>query len=309
MKRKPGLTLEGKRALWGMLFVCPWFIGFLLFSLGPLINSLRYSLSKVDITPQGLSIEYDGFQNYIGAFNRDPVFIERLLKSMTDMMFDLPLVVVFSMFIAVMLNRRFKGRGLVRATFFLPVVIMSGVVVQQMASVMASGTFMGEMSKSSMPVLDNFNIKALLGGELGQSKVIEFVVGILDRTMEIVWKSGVQILIFLAGLQTVSPSLYESAHVEGATGWESFWKITVPMVSPVILVNTLYTVISSYTDLKNGAPEGWTEGTLLYIKQVAFGKLQYGYSSALSWIYFITIFSSILIVSGILSRKVFYMND
>lgn len=294
-------SLEGQKALAGRFFVYPWVIGMLLFFIKPLVESVIYTFNELKITKAGLESTFVGTYNYVYAFTRDPAFLATLSKTVTVMALDLPLVVLFSLFAAAMLNQEFRGRGLVRSAFFLPVIITSGALVFVLKSDMTSAQVNTEAVKSAMPMVQNLDFKQMMLQVTNNIKFVQPLIDVMDRVFIIIWKSGVQILIFLAGLQSISPALYEAADVEGATGWESFWKITFPMISPIIVVNVVYTIIDSFTDYNNEM--------LIYILNTAFAKIQYAYSATISWVYFLIVFGVLLAIIGIISRKVFYLND
>ncbi|NMB18141.1 MAG: sugar ABC transporter permease [Erysipelothrix sp.] len=290
-------SYEGQKALWGFIFVLPWLLGFLFFFLVPLITSLQYSFSKVEASSTGVQTTFVGIANYIEAVLVNPNFNRQLLESIMDIMIDVPLILIFSLFIAVILNQQFVGRSVARSIFFLPVILASGVIVGLEAESLVQeinqqNAAMGGISNA----LRAFELERIMIGAGVNVTIVEYLTGAVGRIYEIVSLSGVQILIFLAGIQTISPSVYEAAKMEGATGYESFWKITLPMVSPLILVNLIYTIIDSFarspvTDL---------------IMSIGFDNFNFGLSSAMAWIYFISIMLILGISSYLISKKVFY---
>ncbi|MDR1670094.1 MAG: sugar ABC transporter permease [Oscillospiraceae bacterium] len=300
-KKRRRSALERRKALTGRIFCYFWVVGFLLFVAVPLVQSLQYAFSKVEISMGSISLFPNGWRNFQTAFTTDAEFLPLLFDSLTVILVDVLLVTFFSLFVAVMLNRKFRGRGLLRAVFFLPVIITSGALIFVMQSDV-SAQFAGQTGQAGMPMLQTVDFKQTLLTLTNNNPAVAVLTDAIDRVYQIIWKSGVQILLFIAGLQAISPALYESAEVEGSTGWESFWKITLPMISPIIVINLVYTIIDSFTDYSN---------TLLrYIQDVAFGTtLDYGYSAALSWIFFGVISAVLALSVGILSRRVFYMND
>ncbi|GAA4062569.1 sugar ABC transporter permease [Amphibacillus indicireducens] len=290
-------SYEGQKALWGFIFVFPWLLGFLFFFLAPLITSLQYSFSKVDPTPAGIQTTFVGFSNYMNAVLVNPNFNRQLIESIMDIVIDVPLILIFSLFVAVILNQNFFGRSVARSIFFLPVILASGVIVGLEAESLVQeinqqNAAMGGVSNA----LRAFELERIMIGAGVNVTIVEYLTGAVGRIYEIVSLSGVQILIFLAGIQTISPSVYEAAKMEGATGYEAFWKITLPMVSPLILVNLIYTIIDSFsrspvTDL---------------IMSTGFDNFNFGLSSAMAWIYFISIMLILGISSYLISKKVFY---
>jgi len=300
-KKRRLSALDRHKARTGRIVVYFWLLGFLLFVADPIIQSLRYAFSNVEITRGNVRLIPLGFSNFIRAFTLDAEFVPLLIDSMLVIVIDVLLVTFFSLFVAVMLNRQFRGRALLRAIFFLPVIITSGALVYVMQSDVSS-QFAGASGQQGMPMLQTIDFKDMLLTLTNNNPAVSVLTDAIDRVYQIIWKSGVQILLFIAGLQAIPPSLYEAAKVEGATGWEAFWKITLPMISPIIIINLVYTIIDSFSDYNNRL--------LRYIQEAAFGTmLDFGYSAALAWIYFAVISLMLILSVGILSRKVFYMND
>jgi ABC-type sugar transport system permease subunit len=198
---------------------------------------------------------------------------------------------IFSLFSAILANQKIKGVTAFRAVFFLPLVIGSAQVIQQLFDQGVGGAVLSR----------GVNIQELAFQYLGPDAA-SGVEGILNRLLFVLWKTGVQMLIFLAGLNSVSPVLYEAARVDGATDWDRFWKVTLPLLSPVILVNLVYTIVDSFTDTFNLV--------LQYIQQTAFaGGFRLGYAAALGWIYFAIVFIILAVVVKITNRYVFYAGD
>ncbi|MBS4178992.1 carbohydrate ABC transporter permease [Lederbergia citrea] len=296
--KKKKMSLEERKGLWGWAFISPWIIGFTLLFAVPLLQSLRYSFSKLTLSPTGINLEFLGIANYENALTNNVDFNKTLIEVVVNMVVNVPLIVIFSLFIATVLNQQFRGRMIARAIFFLPVILASGVI-----SSIESGDFLqnammtgGEEDTGNLSALKSFELQRLLL-EAGLNEfIVNYLTGAVNRIYEIVSASGVQIIIFLAGLQSISPQLYEVAKIEGATSYESFWKITLPMISPLILTNVIYSVIDSFTDNKMT--------TLL--RAIAFENFDYGLSGAMSWIYFLVISVILLISAFFISKKVFY---
>jgi ABC-type sugar transport system permease subunit len=265
----------------GYGFISLWMIGFVLFMAWPLARSFYYSFGELTVQSQGLHYEYVGLANYRRAFTIDVQFLPIFRETIRNMVVQVPLVLVFSMFAALLLNRSFVGRTAFRGIFFLPTIVASGPVLVKLM----------DMGGSDLPIFQQYNMQALL------TQFIPFwlaqpLLEMMDSIALVMWDSGVQVLIFLAGLQGVSRSLYEAAKIDGATSWEVFWKITFPIMMPIILVNTLFSIVSSFTGVNNRM--------LGYINFNAFSQVgMFGYASAIGWIYFIVIF----IILGI----VFYL--
>lgn len=267
---KKGLSMRTRHYLEGYVFTLPWLIGFLLFMAVPLVRSLYYSFNRLEVKTEGLQASYVGFENFRQAFTIDVNFTPRLISTVTGLVFEVPLILVFAMFSALLLNRSFKGRMLFRGIFFLPVIIASGSVL----------TKLKENGAANLPIFAQLNLRDFMPSEL-----IRPLMGILEGLTVSMWDSGVQILIFLAGLQSISSHLYEAAKVDGATPWEIFWKVTFPIITPMILVNTLFSIVNSFTKPGNSVME--------YLMDVLFRDMNFGYGAALGWIYFIVAFAII----------------
>ena len=242
-KAKP-VTMQARRAKTGYLFILPFIIGFVLFMAKPLIQSLTMTFSNVKLVPgQGFTQSWVGIDNYRHAFLVDPEFNQDLLNEISRMGINTIATLVLSFVIAVILNQEFKGRTLARAIFFLPVILSSGVL----PGIEKQNEFYDMMAgvAASVEGASGVNISAALQDLLSVSGVgsgvFDIIFQMIDAIYDIVMASGIQIIVFLSGLQSISPSLYEAAHVEGCSAWEAFWKITFPMVSPLLLVNCIYT--------------------------------------------------------------------
>ncbi|MBO4390692.1 MAG: sugar ABC transporter permease [Lachnospiraceae bacterium] len=305
-KKKGRLTLMQRRALVGFLFISPWFIGFLLFYVRSLYLAGVFSLNKIslDLAQGGYSLEFIGLDNYIYAFTKHGTFSQVLVSSVTDMLIDVPLITAFSLLIAIMLNSRFKGRTLVRAIFFLPVLLNSQAIVAAMDSasrLMAAGV--GAMDAETMADLQsgaaNISYYISIFKVLGlPESILDYIVSAADRLSSIVSSSGVQIVIFIAALQSISPSLYEVARIEGATTYETFWKVTLPMVSPLIITNVVYTVVDSFVVSEIVELAYYTN----------FTELNYGLSSAMSLVSSAVVCAVLGLICFLISRYTFYYN-
>jgi len=290
-------TYQGQKAFWGFMYVLPWLLGFVFFFLIPLITSLQYSFSKVEVNSQGLGVQLIGLKNFVDALTVNTSFNRTLSDSIVNMVINVPLIVIFSLFLAVLLNQKFLGRSVARSIFFLPVILASGVIMSLESSSLVQA--INDQNASAGGVLSafsSFELSRLMINAGASEDVVMYLTGAVDRIYQIVSQSGVQILIFLAGIQTISPQLYEASKMEGATGYEAFWKITFPMVSPLILVNMIYTIIDSFSR---------NDMTAL-IRDVGFAQFNFGLSSAMAWMYFLAIAVILLISTYFVSRKVFY---
>lgn len=291
------LSLEQKRARTGYIFILPWLLGLLFFFAVPILTSLMYSFSHVTIVQGGVNTRFAGLSYYKSALFSDERFIPLLVAALKEIAIQVPIIIIFALFISVMLNAEFYGRGLVRSIFFLPLMLSSSVLL----SIINSDSYSGDVTgSSSVFMVSSFSVGDILTQAGLPSGLIKYLTSVIDSIFTMTWQSGVQIILFLAALQSIPPSLKEAASVEGATAWEYFWKITVPMISPMILVNIAFTVIDTFTSYSNGVMEFVTS-------QAA--NLHYSFSSAVTWIYFVVISVILFAVIGLFSRKVFYMND
>ncbi len=284
--RKHSISYESKQAFTGFMFVLPWFIGFLLFFAVPCFQSLRYSFSKVDVF-EGYACTWVGLENYKELLTGGASFLKGLISTFTDLLVNVPIVLIFSLFVAVLINRKFVGRGLVRAIFFLPVIVTTGVVMTTFnAQSDANAVLEGEVNNGVLfKVANATEFLTSLGLN---ATLTEYMTMVADRIFDVVWDSGIQILLFLAALQGISPSLYEASDVEGATAWETFWLITFPNVAPIILVNVVYTIVDTFSDTDNQV--------LRQIDSFINASFNFGGAAAASWSFFAVIFAILAVV-------------
>ena len=294
------LTMRTKRAITGYMFILPFIIGFLLFILKPILSSLQMSFSEVTINTDsaGFTMHYIGIENYLKALTVDPQFNRLLVESLESLIIDVPAIIIFSMFVAVLLNREFKGRGLVRAIFFMPVIIASGVVLgMDKSNALMNGIEDLQQAASNTSITDT--VEQLLLGAFGSNfGLVEIVTDIINHIYDIAIASSIQTIIFLSGLQAISPSIYEASRIDGCSAWEMFWKITLPMLSPMILVNWIYTIVDRFVRSDNEV--------MVKILEAINPNLEYGFSSAMAWIYCIAMLLVIGISAAIISRMVYY---
>lgn len=297
-KQKKLAGLQKRKAISGYLFILPFIIGFLTFMVKPFFQSLYMSFCNVEVSPQGVKPIFGGLVNYLRAFTVDTEFNRMLVEEISRMAVNSLAIMVFSFFVALILNQRFKGRAFVRAIFFLPVILSSGVILgieydnALLASVqdaIADGTNNAGITDA----IQNILVTAGIG-----TKAFKVVFEIVDGIYDVAISSGIQIIIFLSGLQTISGSMYEAAQIEGCTAWESLWKITFPMISSLFLVNWIYTIVDFCMRSDNEVMEKISETMIV--------DLNYGFSSAMAWIYFAIVIVIIGISSLIISKGVYY---
>ncbi|MCR5062035.1 MAG: sugar ABC transporter permease [Treponema sp.] len=299
-KRTVGLTK--RRALYGYIFILPFIIGFIFFMLKPLVQSLSMSFSSISVGPNGFQSTWCGLENYKRAFLIDPEFNRMLFENVTQMIYRSIATIVFSFFVALILNQKFKGRAMVRSIFFLTVILSSGVLV----GLEYNNTMMSQL-KETIEASGNANsittvLESILlsntGGTTGPGdKLFTILFQIIDSIYDVAMASGIQIIIFLSGLQNISASMYEAAEMEGCTAWESLWKITVPMVSPLMLVCWVYTVVDFFMRTDSEIMEK--------IDNQLSVQLNFGFSSAMAWIYFIICMAIIGLSSALISKVVY----
>lgn len=268
----------------GYIFMLPWAIGFAVFVAAPLCWSIFNSFNKVRITPQGFKYEWIGMENYRKALFEDNVYPITMITYLQEMILIIPLILIFSFLVSLMLNQKFPGRTFARAIFFLPVIFATGQVLTELF-VQGAG---------KLPFIEQYNLEGLVREYVSQ-RIADPVLSVLSRTIIILWYSGVQILIFIAGFQTIPKTVYEAIRIDGASPWESFWKITLPGMVPFIGLNAVFTIVDLFTFPFNPV--------LDFVKANMFNATTgYGYASALAWMYFAVIFVLLAIVLGMTYR-------
>ena len=300
-KQKKLAGLQKRKAISGYIFILPFILGFLLFMLKPMIDSLIMSFQNVELRGSEENIRtMIGFENYRKAFRVDPDFTRLLTEELIRLVVYTLAIIVFSFFISLVLNQEFKGRSIVRAVFFLPVILSSGVIL----GLESNNQYMAAMQSSVENSVSGISVSAAVESILKTmdvgGAVFDKVFEVIDNIYDVAMASGMQIIIFLSGLQTISTSMYEAASIDGCTRWESLWKITFPMISSLFLVNWIYTVVDFCMRSDNQV--------INKIQNEMTSKLQYGPASAMSWIYFLFIIAFVGITSFFISKVVYY-ND
>jgi len=299
---KLALTLEGKNARAGYLFCLPFIIGFILFMFLPLLESFVMIFNKVtiDVVNFGFKRDYIGFGNVQRALMIDPEYNRLLVEELLRMLLVVPAIIIFSLFVALLLNQEFKARGLVRAVFFLPVILSSGVLVNIETNSALLQSIAENIQKSNLMKTSVTSVleDILVIEGAGMSRFMSYIFQIVNQIYIIAMASGIQIIIFLSALQTIPSSIFEAAKIEGATSWECFWKITFPMVSSLIIVNVVYSVVDFFLRTDNLV----MERILLVLNQ----QLDFGFSAAMAWIYFLIVMLVIGITMALVSKKVYY---
>lgn len=310
-KKKRASSLDKIKARAGWMFILPFVIGFAVIYLPVIIESIWYSFTDIQVqTGGGFIAEFVGMENYSEALFVDPNFVRVLTTGLRQLVFDIPAIVIFSLFMAIMLNQKMVGRAVFRTIFFIPVILSTGIIdkidqgnnllsyMQNTSQSIDTGATNTQTS-TVVEIVSVMDFQFLFNNMRGiDPSIIAYVITAVNNIYNIVNRSGVQMLIFLGGLQSISPAIYESAFMEGASAWETFWKITFPMISPMILVNGIYTVIDSFTSKSNQV--------MSLIEQVYEEPGGQVLSSAMSWIYFLIVIVMLVIVGAIISSFVFY---
>jgi len=300
-RKRKGLSLRGRQMFSGYMFIFPWLIGITFFFLWNIFQAFRHSFNHVElISGVGTILTPVGLDNFYYIFREHATFGREMFESVFQMVVNVPLIIFFSLFMAIILNRKFIGRGFVRAIFFLPVIMGSAAIANTLEMVMnmMMGGITG-VSPEAMRAATGFNAAAIIGMlEMFEipPQVVDFLVETIANLHEVIRAAGVQILIFLAALQSIPPSMYEVAQIEGATSYEIFWKITMPMVSPLIVTNVVYTVVDTYANSE----------VVTTAHDTFFSLQNFGASAAMSLSTAILVCLVLFSVCWVISRKVFY---
>ncbi|MBQ9120490.1 MAG: sugar ABC transporter permease [Lachnospiraceae bacterium] len=290
-KVKPG-RLKRRENMMGYVFILPWLIGLFGLVLYPLCQSFKYSLNRIVMNPVlGRVMTFQGIDNFRKIFLEDPDFIVQLQGYLWQTLLAVPVIVAFALILAIMLNGNIRLKGFFRLIFFLPVIIASGPVMNQLIG----------QGAASIPMMNVQMITGVFGSFLPKV-VADAVTNVFSNIIMFLWYSGVQILIFLAALQKIDSSLYEAAKIDGGSAWECFWKITIPTIKPMMLLNAVYTVIFMSNIETNGII------TLIKTRMFSSGMSGgYGYASAMAWCYSIVVTLIVVVFAAVLmGRKDIY---
>lgn len=292
-----------KRSITGYIFILPWLLGFLIFYLRSLIMTANFSLSEISVAVGGgYDSKFVGLQNYLYAFRAHGSFKQVLTTSVGNMLIDVPLITFFSLLMAMLLNKKFRGRTLVRAIFFLPVIMNSAAItaaIDMSRQMLAGGLSASSAEMASAASGVNVMYYVEMFSSLGlPSGVLDYIVAAVERINDIISASGVQIIIFIAALQSIPGSMYEVAKIEGATAYETFWKVTFPMVMPHIITNVVYTVVDNFANSE----------IVEMAYDTAFTEVNYGLSSAMSLVSTVIVCVILVIVCGFIQKRTFYYN-
>ncbi len=293
------IPYERRKALYGLGFIALWAIGTIYFFVMPLIESLIYSFNKTQPVNGEMQLEWVGLDNYVYAFRKDVDYTPALVAMLKDTALKTPLILIFSIFVAVILNQKFKGRTFARAVFFLPVIIATGPVIDIINGNMSTGGYAGGSEQFSSMFEANLVDELLnfLGVYNISDSLTEVISSVVGDIMNLVWNSGIQILLFLSALQGIPSSAKEAANMEGATAWEYFWKITIPYISPMILASIVYTVVDSFVDPSND---------VMLLVLTKSSSWEHGMMAAMAWSYFAIVGVVLGIVVLIVNKLVYY---
>lgn len=306
-RKKKIASLDRRKARAGWWFVLPFVIGFIIIYLPMVYESILFSFNELNFNAGGggYTLKFVAFQNYSDALFVDTSFVQTLVSGLKQLAFDIPAIIIFSLFMAVMLNQKMAGRGVFRAIFFIPVILSTGIM-ESIASMDilneymedSSGIDTGAGTNTASQLVSSMDLQRLFSSMKVGTEIVDYVTTAINNIYDIVNRAGVQMLIFLTSLQSISPAIYESCKIDGATAWETFWKVTFPMITPMILVNAVYTIIDSFTTESNAV--------MSYISNVYSSSNGMVLSAAMSWIYFLIVIAIVALIASVISAFVFY---
>ncbi len=282
-----------KKRMYGRMFILPWEIGFVLFFLVPLVQSFWFVFCTVSIGETNFDTEFTRFANIQYIFGESAKYVDNLYDSLTSFSYSIPLVVALSLIVGVLLNQKFKGRIVFRSIFFLPVIIATGVV---MTYIQGDATAEAMRSGSAEMSTNGIDVTAILQGMHLSKEITDFLVDFVNRIFDLFWDCGVQIVLFISGLQSIPEQLYEVCRVEGANKWEEFWYVTFPMLSGTTILVIIFTAIEIFTDSSNA---------VITQAYAAMQQQIYDRSAAMLWVYFALVGSILGVVILILQKTVF----
>lgn len=288
--------LSKRRESGGYIFILPWFIGALIFFIYPFIQSIYFAFCDLTFSEKGLIKEFIGLENFRVVFFENPEVFQKLVNSVTQMLTELVLIITLSFILSIILNQNFHGKTFARAVFALPLIVSSGVLL----AIFKTSVFsQSQEAIAETTVFQASGVQAMLeSAGVGQG-LVNTIVGWVNSLVDMLWKSGVQIIVFLSGIQSIPPSYYEVCDIEGATAWQRFWRVTFPIMMPFCFLNIIYTIIDSFTYQSNPV--------MLQIMQY-FGNLQYAFSNALALAYFVVIIIIIGIIAKLISGHIVYID-
>lgn len=288
MKRKR--TLAKRQSMYGVCFMIPWGIGFILFFLIPIVQSIVFSFSKVQVETGGFKTIFVAFENYDYIFNVQPDYTGNLTGALGSFIYSMPIITVLSLLLALLLNQKFKGRLVARAIFFIPAIVTSGVVMSTLMQGDATTMVQGGSSAYFTGGIDYNKVLTSMGlPDIITDTLADYIADITT----LIWNCSVPTILFLSGLQAIPDQLYEVSKVEGATAWEAFWFITFPQLSNILVVSVAYISIDLLTNSDNAV--------MTQVYNLAFNQQNYDTSSAMLWAYFPIIGLIVGVLIGIIS--------
>lgn len=288
-------ALSNKRERMGFVFILPWFIGALVFFVYPFLQSIWFAFCNLTFSESGLKSKFVGLSNFNTVFLESPDVFQKFVSSIGEMLVELLMIITLSFFLAIILNQNFVGKTFARAVFSIPLIVSTGVLLS---------IFKGNLFSQSQNALQESTIfnaegmQRLLESSGVGSGIIETVVSQVNNIVDMLWKSGVQIIVFLSGIQSIPLSFYEVCDIEGATAWQKFWRVTFPLMMPFCFLNIIYTIIDSFTYYSN---------PVMMQIMTYFNNLQYSLSDALALAYFIVIALIAGIIAKLLSKRIVYI--
>jgi len=286
------LKLDQRRAIAGYAFTLPLLVGSLAFVVSPLVQSIAFSFSNLEITSAGYNLRFVGLSNYRYALLVDTHYVQTFTTAVLQMVAEVPAVLVFSFIAAALVNRPFLGRGLARTILFLPVILTAGVIHNLEAQDLM------HQIKGAHAILTSQAVQDFLRQVRLPAKFVGYIIDAVNSLPSVIGASGVPILVFMAGLQSIPHSYYEVAEMEGATEWEKLWTITLPLISPLVVTNLIYVIADSLTSMRNPL--------IQLLRETVWRGAGYGVSVAMSWVYFMVVAFILVIASAVVSRRVFY---
>lgn len=292
MNKKKYKSINDLKARYGMMFVLPWMIGFIVFFLVPVFQSVLYSFGDITLTTNGVSVNFIGIENFKYYLFEEPDFTKNLVSDLSSLLYSLPIILLLSLVLALLLNQKMRGRLFFRALYFMPVIIASGVVIEMLFKTTDEDLISSGVNAALTDSM--FSVEDVISWLSLPDKIAQYVKIVINNIFDLLWNCGVQTVLFIAGLQSIPRSLYEASNVEGATKWEEFWFITFPMLGNVTMLVMLYTMVDLFTNSRriiiDLAAQGMNSGV-------------YDTTSTMLWIYFIVV-SAIMACVLLLYNKV-----
>ena len=293
MRKKPQ-GIDKIKERYGFIMISPWIFGMIVFFIIPIIQSVFYSFTDVSIEVGGTVTDFKGIANFRKILAEDPDYLKNLFSAFNNLLVSLPFILIVSMVLAILLNGKYRGRVFFRGIFFLPVIMASGAALQLFLS--ASGSASGETPVSDTATFGMMiDFSTVLRGLNMPSSIEKYISQALSKIFLLVWESGIQTILIIAGLQSIPDLLYEVSRVEGATKWEEFWFVTFPMLGRTMLLVIIFTTVEIVASSSN---------TIMLMAYKRFSSLEYGIGSSMLWFYF-SIVGAVIAAVLLLYNKLF----